>query len=73
MNLTNNKGFIGRIILLIIAVIALKYFLHFDLLEWLRSPKAQEIIQPAITFFKILYNWLDDVIRNLIVNKAPTF
>ena len=64
----NNQGFIGRIILLIIAVIALKYFLHFDIIEWFKSSKAQEIIQPTIAFFKTIYFWLDDLIRNL-VNK----
>lgn len=65
----NNKGFIGRIILLIIAVIALKYFLHFDIIEWLKSPQAQEIIQPTITFVKTVYTWLDGVVKNLITNK----
>ena len=52
----NNQGFI----------IALKYFLDFDLVEWVKSPKAQEIIQPTITFFKTLYAWLDDFIRGLL-------
>ena len=62
----NNRGFIGRIVLLIVAVIALKYFLKFDLIEWLKSSKAQEIIQPTITFLKTFYDWLDGIVRGIV-------
>lgn len=62
----NNKGFIGRIILLIVAVIALKYFLHFDLIEWIKSPKVQAVLVPIINFFKNIYFWLDNFVRNLV-------
>ncbi len=61
-----NKGFIGRIILLIAAIIALKYFLNFDIIEWLRSSKAQELIQPTITFFKTIYVWLDGLVKSIV-------
>ena len=62
----NNRGFIGRIILLIIAVIALKYFLYFDIIEWIKSPKVQSVLVPVINFFKTIYFWLDDFVRNLV-------
>jgi len=61
-----NQGFIGRILLLIIAVIALKYFLDFDIIEWFKSPRAQEIIQPTVTFLKTVYNWLDNLVRDIV-------
>ena len=64
----NNRGFIGRIVLIIIAVIVLKYFLNFDIIEWIKSPRAQEIIQPVITLIKDAYGWLDNFVRN-IINK----
>lgn len=73
MNLTNKRGgFIGKIILLIIAVIALKYLLHFDLVEWFKSDQAQAIIQPAYSFFKIFYGWLDNIVKTFITSKTPT-
>ncbi len=62
----NNRGFIGRIVLLIIAVIALKYFLDFDIIEWIKSPKVQSVIKPVINFFKNIYFWLDNFVSNLV-------
>lgn len=62
----NNRGFIGRIILLIVAIIALKYFLDFDIIEWIKSPEVQEVIVPIINFFKSIYFWLDNFVRNLV-------
>lgn len=61
-----NRGFIGRIILLIIAVIALKYFLNFDIIEWLKSPEVQAVLMPIINFFKNIYLWFDNFVRNLV-------
>lgn len=66
MKTKTNKGFIGRIVLLIIAIVALKYFLDFDLIEWIKTPQAQGIIQPTITFLKTVYFWVDDFIKNLL-------
>lgn len=65
-NSINERGFIGRIVLLIIAVIALKYFLNFDIIEWFKSPKAQEIIQPTINFIKTVYDWLDGLVKSVV-------
>ena len=61
----NNRGFIGKIILVIIAAISIKYFLNFDIVAWLKSPTAQEIIQPTITFFKTFWAWLGGVVSNI--------
>ncbi|HEY4505417.1 MAG TPA: hypothetical protein VJG67_01885 [Candidatus Paceibacterota bacterium] len=61
-----NQGFIGRIILLIVAVVALKYFLDFDLIAWLRSPDVQSAVQPIVSFVMSIYDWLDQVVRALV-------
>ena len=58
-------GFIGRIILLIVAVIALKYFLNFDIIAWIRSPEVWDRIKPLFSIVIQLYNWLDETIRSL--------
>ncbi|MCX6701976.1 MAG: hypothetical protein NTX96_02150 [Candidatus Zambryskibacteria bacterium] len=62
----NNQGFIGRIILLIIAVIALKYFLNFDIIDWFKSPEGQKIIQPLVIFLTNIYKWLDGFVKTIV-------
>lgn len=66
VNSQGERGFIGRIILLIIAIIALKYFLDFDLIAYLKSPEFQNKIQPIIDFLTKIYNWLDTVVRTIV-------
>jgi len=68
MNRNMNGGFIGKVVLLIIAIIALKYFFGFDILEWLKSPEAHKIYDPAVSLIKDTYTWLDNFVRS-IVNK----
>ena len=43
----NNKGFIGKIILIVVALIALKYFLNFDIIDW--------IITDVFNFFSNIF------------------
>ena len=59
MKRNKTGGFITKIVLIIIALIALKYYFHFDVLEWLKSQEGQKIIGPLITFTKNFYNYLD--------------
>jgi hypothetical protein len=66
MKFQNNRGFIGRVILLIIAVIALKYFLNFDIIDWFKSPEGQKLVQPVVTFIVNIYNWLDGFVKTII-------
>lgn len=61
-----DQGFIMKIVLLIVAVIALKYFLHFDLIEWIKSEKVQEAVQPVVSFIKSIYYWLDNFVRGIV-------
>jgi len=65
-NNSNEGGFIMKIVLLIVAIIALKYFLDFDLIEWFKSDKVQAVIQPVWTLIKDIYAWLDNFVRNLV-------
>ncbi len=62
----SQRGFITKIILLIVAVIALKYFLHFDIIDWFKSPKVQEGIKPVLDIIKNIYAWLDNFVRGLV-------
>lgn len=62
----NNEGFIKKIILIVIALIALKYYLGFDLLEWAKSPEGQSFIAPVIQIIKSFYVWADGVVRSIV-------
>ncbi len=60
------RGFIMRIVLVIIALIALKYYFHFDVLEWLNSQEGKAIVGPLITFVKNLYAYLDTLVKGWV-------
>jgi len=62
----NEGGFIMKIVLLIAAIIALKVFLDFDLIEWLKSETVMQYVRPVIDWIKEAYYWLDDFVRNLV-------
>ncbi|GEM_PF-2890535 len=62
----NNRGFIAKIVLIIVALIALKYLFHFDVIEYLKSPQAQKYIGPVWSIIKSFYNWLDDLVRGWV-------
>jgi hypothetical protein len=57
-----DSGFISRIILVIIALIAIKYYFHFDVIEWLKSDQGQKIFGPIIYYTKAFYNFLDNLV-----------
>ncbi len=65
-----NEGFIIKIVLIVIALVLLKYFFHFDVLEYLRSPQAQKIIQPVWHVILSFYNWLDNFVRGLVTKSS---
>lgn len=58
----NQKGFVTTIVLIIVALVALKYAFHFDLVEYLKSPEPQSIISKIINWIKLIYNWIDKII-----------
>jgi ABC-type phosphate transport system permease subunit len=41
-----NSGFIYKIVLVIVALVLLKYFLNFDVIEFFRSPSFQNFFGP---------------------------
>jgi hypothetical protein len=66
MKKSNQDGFIGKILLVIVALLAVKYYLHFDLLEWAKSPEGQSVIAPLIQIIKSFYVWADGVVRSIV-------
>jgi uncharacterized YccA/Bax inhibitor family protein len=60
---TRDKGFVMKIVLIVIAIIALKYTLDFDIIDWVTSENGQKIIQPVWNVIKSFYNWVDGLFR----------
>ncbi len=61
-----NQGFIGSVLLVIVAIVLAKYVLDFDLIAWLRSTEAERIIDPIVSAVKAVYNWIDGFVRDLV-------
>jgi hypothetical protein len=67
MRNTKQKGFLKAIVLIIIALILLKYFLHFDVIEYFKSSQFQSNIITVKSWFVSFYNWLDvHIVRPLL-------
>ncbi len=64
--MNKNDGFIGKILLIIVAIVLAKYFLHFDFIEWIRTSEAKRIIDPIVSLIKAIYTWLDNFVRNAV-------
>jgi len=62
----NQSGLIKEAILIIIALIFIKYYFHIDPLTLWNSTPVQAVIQGAKSLFVDLYNLLDKVAQYLI-------
>lgn len=60
-----DEGFIVRIILVIVAIVALKYAFDIDVIEWFKSEQGQKIVQPLWNFIKNIYEWIDNLFRSM--------
>ncbi len=61
-----DSGLIKQIVLVIIALILLKYAFNFDVIAWIKSDQGQKVISPIISIIKSVYSWLDSFVRSLV-------
>jgi hypothetical protein len=66
MRQNREDGFIAKIVRIIVALIALKYYFHFDFIEWLKSPSGQNIVGPTWSVIKSFYDWLDNLVKGWV-------
>ena len=57
-----NSGFVTQIILIIVALVLVKYIFHFDIVVWFQTPGPQHIIQTVWGYVTSIYNWVDKTI-----------
>lgn len=62
----NEEGFIAKIVLIVVALITIKYYFHFDIIEWIKSDAGQKIFGPIIHYTKAFYNFLDNLVRSWV-------
>lgn len=60
-NLNKNSGYITRIVLIIIALVFIKYYFDFDVVEWFKTPKIQKYVDLVWQATKNTYNWFDKI------------
>ena len=65
----NDDGFIAKIVLIIIGLIAVKYYFHFDIIEWIKSDQGQKIFAPIVNYTKTFYNVLDNLVKGWVESK----
>lgn len=65
-NNKTNEGFVVKILLIIVAIVILKYYFDFDILEYLKSPQAQKVIVPVWGAIKSVYFWVDEIVRGWV-------
>lgn len=61
-----NEGFISKIVLIIIGLILVKYYFHFDIIEWIKSDAGQKIFGPIIHYTKAFYNYIDNLVKGWV-------
>ena len=71
-NTTHSKlddGFVTTIIIIIIALVALKYAFHFDVVEYWKTPQVQGYVTTAKSWIAYAYNWLDTTVGHYVTKK----
>jgi len=75
MKKQEQKGFIGTIITLVVALALLKYFFDFSIIDFIKSPKVIEVLEYIKKAISIIWNkflvgpvvWIwDTIIVNLV-------
>lgn len=49
-------GFIYKILLIVVALVLLKYFLNFDIIEFLSRPEVKNFFAEIWNFIKTIYS-----------------
>lgn len=67
MNHTQQSGLLKEIVLIIIALILLKFFFHFDIVAYLKSAQFHQILATLKMWWNQFYTWLDlHIVRPLL-------
>lgn len=69
MEKSSQKGFIKTMIIIVIALIFVKFYFHIDPITFFTSSQFLEVIKTFKLFFISFYNWLDGIIKLIQVKN----
>ncbi len=58
-----NQGFVVKIVVIVIALVFIKYYFDFDIVEWYNSPTGQKYVGTIWEMIKSFYIWVDNYVR----------
>lgn len=56
-------GYIKQVILIVVALVAVKYIFHIDIVAWYNSPEGQKYAGTVWNLIKDFYFWVDSLFR----------
>lgn len=56
-------GYIIQIVVIVIALVFIKYYFEFDIVEWYNSPTGQKYVGTIWNLIKDFYTWVDNYVR----------
>jgi hypothetical protein len=65
-NIQADRGFIMKIVVIVIALVFVKYYFDIDIVEWYKSPAGQKYVGWIWTMIKDFYNWVDNYARTKV-------
>jgi hypothetical protein len=65
-NTNKQKGFVLKIVLIVVALVFVKYYFDIDIVEWYKSPSGQKYVGWIWTMIKDFYNWVDNYARTKV-------
>lgn len=66
VKINSEKGFITYVILIIIALVAVKYAFHFDIVEYWQTPMVQGYVHGIQGWAKAVYDWADSTVAKFV-------
>lgn len=68
------RGFVGTIVLIIIAIVFLKLWLGFDIFRWLNTPEVKTFFFKIWDIIRIIWErYLENAVRSLIQSIKVLF
>lgn len=62
-----NRGFIGSVVLIIVAIVLLKVWFHFDVFKWLNTPEIKNFLLKVWDIIVIIWeNYIKESFHSLV-------
>ncbi len=62
-----NQGFIGTIVIILVAIVLLKFWFHFDIFTWFQKPEVKEFFGKIWSVITMIWNkYLKETFQQLL-------